>query len=294
MFRNTAVKGPVTGNGIIVVQGPAADGVSTGTYPCKSAFERQGWSVGENMLSRRRLILAAGSLAGGALAPRLTFAQAPAKAHSAAAEGPFVVAPLAYPANALAPVIGEQTMMLHHGQHHAAFVRNLNAVARDYPQIGNAGPHEVIAKLGELPDAVRTRVRNNLGGHVNHAMFWTIMKPGGGQPSGEVAAAIDRDLGGVDKMKTDFNAAGGNVFGSGWAFVTVTPQGKLAIETRPNQDTPLMDGKRVLFGNDVWEHAYYLDYHNRRDEYLKAWWGVVNWPEIDKRYAAAKAGTLTL
>jgi Fe-Mn family superoxide dismutase len=185
-------------------------------------------------------------------------------------------------------------MMLHHGRHHAAYVSNLNAVARDYPQIGRAAPHELLANLGELPDSIRMLVRNNLGGHANHAMFWTIMKPGGGQPAGEIAAAIDRDLGGLDKMKTDFDADGAKVFGSGWVFVTVTPDGRLAIETRPNQDTPLMDGKRILFGNDVWEHAYYLDYRNRRDEYLKAWWNVVNWPEIGNRYAAARAGTLTL
>jgi Fe-Mn family superoxide dismutase len=184
--------------------------------------------------------------------------------------------------------------MLHHDRHHVAYVNNLNAMVRDYPQIGRAPAHELLANLGELPDAIRTGVRNNLGGHVNHAMFWTIMKPGGSAPAGDVAAAMDRDLGGLDKLKQDFDAAGGKVFGSGWVFVTVTPDGRLAIEPRPNQDTPLMDGKRVLFGNDVWEHAYYLDYRNRRDEYLKAWWNVVNWPEIGNRYAAARAGTLTL
>jgi Fe-Mn family superoxide dismutase len=135
-------------------------------------------------------------------------------------------------------------------------------------------------------------VRNNLGGHANHTMFWQIMGPGGGKPEGEVLAAIDRDLGGMEKLQTDFNASGARQFGSGWVFVTVTGTGKLAIENRPNQDTPLMDNKRVLFGNDVWEHAYYLTYQNRRPDYLKAWWNTVNWSEIGKRYAAAKAGTL--
>jgi Fe-Mn family superoxide dismutase len=123
-------------------------------------------------------------------------------------------------------------------------------------------------------------------------MFWTIMKKGGGKPSGDVAAAIDRDLGGMERLTSDFNTAGGRVFGSGWVFVTVAPGGRLAIETRPNQDSPLMDRKHVLFGNDVWEHAYYLNYQNRRADYLKAWWNVVNWAEIGNRYAAARAGTL--
>jgi Fe-Mn family superoxide dismutase len=250
--------------------------------------------MGKIVLSRRNLISAAGSFAAATLAQRLTLAQELAQSAPAGADGPFAVAPLPYPGSALTPVIGAETMMLHHGRHHAAYVSNLNTMARDYPQIGRAAPHELLANLGELPDSIRVLVRNNLGGHANHAMFWTIMKPGGSQPAGEIATAIDRDLGGLDKMKTDFDAAGSKVFGSGWVFVTVTPDGRLAIETRPNQDTPLMDGKRVLFGNDVWEHAYYLDYRNRRDEYLQAWWNVVNWPEIGNRHAAARAGTLTL
>jgi Fe-Mn family superoxide dismutase len=137
-------------------------------------------------------------------------------------------------------------------------------------------------------------VRNSGGGHANHTMFWQIMGGKGGKPSGEVAAAIDRDLGGLEKFQNDFNAAGGRVFGSGWVFVTVTKDGKLAMESKPNQDTPLMDGKKVLLGNDVWEHAYYLTYQNRRPDYLKAWWNVVNWDKIGERYAAAKAGTLTI
>ena len=150
----------------------------------------------------------------------------------------------------------------------------------------------MLGNLEAVPEAIRTGVRNNLGGHANHTMFWEIMGPNGGKPEGEVLAAIDRDLGGLGKFQTDFNAAGGRLFGSGWVFVTVTKDGKLAIETRPNQDTPLMDGKRVLFGNDVWEHAYYLSYQNRRPDYLKAWWNTVNWDKIAERYAAAKAGTL--
>jgi Fe-Mn family superoxide dismutase len=137
-------------------------------------------------------------------------------------------------------------------------------------------------------------VRNNGGGHANHSMFWQIMGGSGGEPAGELKSAIERDLGGVQKMQDDFNAAGGRVFGSGWVFVTVAPDGKLALVSKPNQDSPLMDGQRALLGNDVWEHAYYLKYQNRRPDYLKAWWNVVNWQKIADRYAAAKAGQLTI
>jgi Fe-Mn family superoxide dismutase len=249
--------------------------------------------------SRRNVI--SGGIAAVALAQRLTLVRALGQSAAADADGPFTVPPLPYPAGALVPFISAETMMLHHGRHHAAYVSNLNALARDYPQIGRAPPHELLENIGELPEAIRTGVRNNLGGHANHTMFWTVMKPswtvtkpGGDEPSGEVAAAIDRDLGGLDAMKRNFDGAGGKVFGSGWVFATTTRDGRLAIETRPNQDSPLMDGKRVLFGNDVWEHAYYLDYRNRRGDYLKAWWNVVNWTEIGSRYAAARAGTLTL
>jgi Fe-Mn family superoxide dismutase len=225
-----------------------------------------------------------------ALTP-LTLAEAVTAAGSTAA-GPFTLEPLPYPANALEPYIDTRTMELHHDQHHAAYVNNLNTIAQDHPQVVDMAQVDLLQKLASLPVSIRTGVRNNLGGHANHTMFWTIMRAGGGKPSGELAAAIDRDLGGMERLMTDFNAAGGRVFGSGWVFVTVTPDGKLAIETRPNQDSPLMDGKRVVFGNDVWEHAYYLKYQNRRTEYLKAWWNVVNWSELGNRYAAARAGTL--
>jgi Fe-Mn family superoxide dismutase len=137
-------------------------------------------------------------------------------------------------------------------------------------------------------------VRNNGGGHANHTMFWQIMGGSGGEPSGELKSAVDRDLGGLQKLQGDFNAAGEKQFGSGWVFVTVDRSGKLGLTTRPNQDTPLMDGQRVLMGNDVWEHAYYLKYQNRRADYLKAWWNVLDWNRIGERYAAARAGTLTI
>jgi Fe-Mn family superoxide dismutase len=243
------------------------------------------------MLSRRKLMFAASAVAAVTLAPRLTFAEATTATISSAV-GPFTLEPLPYPTKALEPYIDARTMELHHDQHHAAYVSNLNTIAKDFPQIVDMPPVHVLEKLAELPDAIRTGVQNNLGGHANHAMFWMIMKAGSGKPSGDVAAAIDRDLGGMERLMSDFNTAGGRVFGSGWVFVTVARDGKLTIETRPNQDSPLMDGKRVLFGNDVWEHAYYLNYQNRRADYLKAWWNVVNWTEIGNRYAAARAGTL--
>jgi Fe-Mn family superoxide dismutase len=167
-------------------------------------------------------------------------------------------------------------------------------VAAQNGEVGKMPLHEMLAKLNELPESIRTMVRNNAGGHANHIMFWQIMGGSGGEPGGEVKQAIDRDLGGFAKMQEDFNAAGGRLFGSGWMFVTVDRSGKLALVAKPNQDTPLMDGQRVLLGNDVWEHAYYLKYQNRRPDYLKAWWNVVNWDKVGERYVAAKAGTLTI
>ena len=240
-------------------------------------------------ISRRRLMFAATGLVAAAAAPRMAFAQA-----AAAPAGPFKLDPLAYPANALEPHIDAKTMEIHHDRHHQAFITNLNNFAKDNPQIAEKPITDVLANLGNVPEAIRTGVRNNLGGHANHTMFWEIMGPNGGKPEGELLAAIDRDLGGIEKFQNDFNAAGGRQFGSGWVFVTVTKDGKLAIETRPNQDSPIMDGKRALMGNDVWEHAYYLKYQNRRPDYLKAWWNVVDWSKVEGRYASAKAGKLTI
>jgi superoxide dismutase, Fe-Mn family len=239
-------------------------------------------------LNRRRFIVAT---AAAALAPRMVIAQT---APAAAISGPFTVPPLPYPANALEPHIDTLTMEIHHDRHHGAYVASLNTIAKDYPQIAAAAPAEVLAKLHELPEQIRTGVRNNLGGHVNHTMFWQIMSSAGGKASPELAAAIDRDLGGLEKLQSDLNANGLRVFGSGWTLVTVTRDGRLALETKPNQDSVLMDGKRALFGNDVWEHAYYLHYQNRRADYLKAWWNVVNWNALNERYAAAKSGNLEM
>jgi superoxide dismutase, Fe-Mn family len=243
-------------------------------------------------MTRRKVMLAASGVAAAALAPRIAAAQTPPAAAPAA--GPFKQEPLPYAANALEPHIDARTMEIHHDRHHVAYINNLNGIAKDHPQIAQMPVQDVLAKLGELPEAIRTPVRNNMGGHANHTMFWQIMGPGGGKPQGDLAAAIDRDLGGLEKLQTDFNAAGGRVFGSGWVFVLVGRDSKLALESRPNQDSPLMDGKRVLMGNDVWEHAYYLTYQNRRPDYLKAWWNVVNWNKVAERYAAAKDGKLAV
>ena len=237
-------------------------------------------------LTRRKFLAGSAAFAAVALA-RDAYAQA-------APAGPFQLPPLGYPFNALEPHIDARTMEIHHDRHHAAYVANLNTAVKDHSNIASMPLQDILAKLGEMPEAVRTALRNNGGGHANHTMFWQIMGPGGGQPQGDVAAAITRDLGGLQKLQDDFNAAGLRVFGSGWVVVTVTREGKLALETKPNQDTPLMDSKRVLFGNDVWEHAYYLNYQNRRGDYLKAWWNVGNLGKVVERYAAAKGGTLTI
>jgi superoxide dismutase, Fe-Mn family len=237
------------------------------------------------MLSRRHLLTGATLLAASAAIPR-AWAQAPS--------GPFKLDPLPYAPSKNEPHIDAQTMELHHGKHHAAYVNNLNAALSQNDNLAKIPLHEMLAKLGNVPESVRTAIRNNGGGHANHTMFWQIMGGSGGEPSGELKSAIDRDLGGFQKFQADFNTAGEKQFGSGWVFVTVSRDGKLAIVTKPNQDTPLMDGQRVIMGNDVWEHAYYLKYQNRRPDYLKAWWNVLDWSRIGERYASAKAGTLTI
>ncbi len=230
----------------------------------------------------------------GAGAAALTTMIYPRVSVAADEAGPFTLPPLPYDFAALEPSIDAKTMELHHDKHHAAYVKNLNAAVKDHSNVASMKLEEILTKLPELPEDIRTVVRNNAGGHANHSMFWQIMGKDGGAPEGELKTAIDSDLGGLDKLKEDFNTKGGKVFGSGWVFVTVSPDGKLALTTKPNQDTPIMEGGRVLFGNDVWEHAYYLKYQNRRPEYLKAWWDVVNWKAVAERYAAAKSGKLAI
>jgi Fe-Mn family superoxide dismutase len=238
-----------------------------------------------NSINRRAVVTGIAAASVLPLVPRV-YAQTPS--------GPFKLDPLPYPTNKNEPHIDAMTMEIHHDRHHAAYVNNLNTATGQYAELGKKPLHEILAKLGEVPEAIRTTVRNSGGGHANHTMFWQIMGGSGGKPAGDLAAAIDRDLGGLEKLQEQFNAAGGRVFGSGWVFITVARDGTLALTTKPNQDTPLMDGQHVLMGNDVWEHAYYLKYQNRRPDYLKAWWNVVNWEKVGQRYADAKAGKLTI
>lgn len=205
----------------------------------------------------------------------------------------FTLPELTYDTAALEPHIDAQTMGLHHGKHHQTYITNLNNALADHGQLQGLSLEELLKRLGELPESIRTAVRNNGGGHANHSMFWSIMGPnGGGEPTGEVGSAITRDFGGFEDFKKKFNEAGTKQFGSGWVFVTADTAGKLAIVAKPNQDTPLFDGTPVLFGNDVWEHAYYLKYQNRRADYLAAWWNTVNWTAVNDRLSRIKGGAV--
>lgn len=197
---------------------------------------------------------------------------------------------LPYAYNALEPHIDAQTMEIHHGKHHAAYVNNLNAALEGHPDLQSKSLEELLQNLDSVPESIRTAVRNNGGGHANHSLFWEIMKPGGANaPSGDLAAAIDEAFGSFDAFKEAFAKAAATRFGSGWAWLVVTKDGKLAVTSTPNQDTPIMDGDTPILGLDVWEHAYYLKYQNRRPDYIAAWWNVVNWDEVAARYQAAKS-----
>jgi Fe-Mn family superoxide dismutase len=197
----------------------------------------------------------------------------------------FEVPPLPYDYTALEPHIDEQTMHLHHDKHHQAYVTNLNAAIEKHPELAGKSAEELIRDLNSVPEDIRTAVRNNGGGHVNHSMFWQIMGPsGGGDPTGPIAAAINDSFGSFDQFKQQFNDAGVKRFGSGWAWLVRGRDGRLAITSTANQDNPLSDGAWPILGNDVWEHAYYLKYQNRRPEYLNAWWNVVNWDAVNQRF----------
>jgi Fe-Mn family superoxide dismutase len=203
---------------------------------------------------------------------------------------PFTLPPLPYPADALEPYIDKLTMEIHHGKHHAAYVTNLNKALEPAPQLAGKSLEELLANnLAVVPENIRTAVRNHGGGVINHSMFWQVMGPkAGGQPAGKLAEAIQSAFGGFDQFKEKFTAAALGRFGSGWAWLVIGQPGKLEITSTANQDTPLSEGKQPLLTLDVWEHAYYLKYQNRRNEYIAAWYNVVNWPEIEKRFNSAK------
>ena len=195
---------------------------------------------------------------------------------------------LPYAYDALEPHIDARTMEIHHSKHHNTYITNVNGALEGHADLAGQSVEDLISNLDAVPEDIRTAVRNNGGGHANHSLFWTVLGPNGGAPSGDLAAAIDSDLGGMDSFKDDFAKAGATRFGSGWAWLVVK-DGKLAVLSTPNQDSPLMDGSGTpILGLDVWEHAYYLNYQNRRPDYIAAFWNVVNWEEVARRYAAAR------
>jgi Fe-Mn family superoxide dismutase len=199
----------------------------------------------------------------------------------------FELPPLPYPTNALEPVIDAKTMEIHHGKHHAAYVNNLNTALKGHADLESKSATDLITNLAAVPEAIRTAVRNNAGGHVNHSLFWTLLTPGGSKtPTGKLAADITAKFGSFDDFKAKFEEAGVKRFGSGWVWL-VKKGGALEVISTPNQDNPVMAeyGATPIFGNDVWEHAYYLSYQNKRPDYLKAWWNVLNWDEVAKQYA---------
>lgn len=239
------------------------------------------------LLKRRNFLFLFGSTTGAAFFgsfPRLTIAQGEASGSNR----PFELPPLPYDYDALEPYIDAETMRFHHDKHHASYTKNLNEAVNQYPELATKNAEDLLRDLDRIPEDIRTTVRNNGGGYVNHKMFWEIMSPdGGGEPTGAIAEAITSTFGSFDAFKEEFNTAGATQFGSGWAWLVLDSNGELKVMSMPNQDSPLMEGMYPIMGNDVWEHAYYLTYRNQRGEYLKQWWNVVNWEEINRRYEQA-------
>lgn len=201
----------------------------------------------------------------------------------------FQLPDLPYANNALEPSIDAQTMEIHHDRHHGTYVNNLNAALEGHDDLASKSIEDLLRGIDSVPESIRTAVRNNGGGHANHSLFWQIMSPnGGGSPSGDLADAINAKFGSFDDFKGQVNAAGAGRFGSGWAWLAVDGSGELEVYSTANQDSPYMEGKTPILGVDVWEHAYYLNYQNKRPDYLAAWWDTVNWDEVAKRYSAAK------
>lgn len=246
-------------------------------------------------LNRRNFLFllggATGTVALGAFATACAAAPTQESANKQAeAKDTFTLPPLPYDYNALEPHIDAATMRFHHDKHHAAYIKNLNEAINKYPQLKGKSAEELITNLNSVPEDIRTTVRNNGGAHVNHTMYWKIMAPNaGGAPSGKIAEAINKNFGSFDAFKKQFNQTGEKRFGSGWAWLVRTNDGKLKVISTANQDSPLMEGMYPIMGNDVWEHAYYLKYQNKRADYLKAWWNVVNWDEVNKRFERAIA-----
>lgn len=201
----------------------------------------------------------------------------------------FTLPPLPYAYDALEPNIDKETMTIHHDKHHGAYVNNLNAALERKADLASKSVEDLISNLDALPEDIRTAVRNNGGGHANHSLFWENMTPGGAkEPTGALADAIKSSFGSIEDMKKKFNDAGAKRFGSGWAWLVKTKDGKIDIISTPNQDNPLMDGHQPIMGNDVWEHAYYLKYQNRRPDYLAAWWNVVNFDKVAEQFSKLK------
>ncbi len=241
-----------------------------------------------NRLTRRGVLrLSCSALAATLLNNRL-MAQSSAPAPSPAAPtGPYKLPPLPYPYEALEPHIDAETMRIHHDKHHQAYITNANKLLADLPELAALSPEDLLAHLDRAPEAVRAGLQNNVGGHVNHSLFWLMMSPkGGGEPGGKLAAAIQAAFGSFEAFKAKFSEAAMKRFGSGWAWLVVK-DGQLAIVSTPNQDPPLLQGQTALLGLDVWEHAYYLKYQNRRADYVSAWWNVVNWPFVEEQFAKA-------
>lgn len=208
---------------------------------------------------------------------------------SQAADEEFTLPPLPYDYDALSAYIDTQTMTVHHDKHHAGYVKNLNDAIALHPNLKGKSVEELLLNLETIPEDILTIVRNNGGGHANHSMFWSIMTPdSSGEPTGEIAEAIETTFGNFETFKEEFNTAGKKRFGSGWAWLVMNQDGELEVTSTANQDSPFMEGKYPIMGNDVWEHAYYLKYQNKRGDYLDAWWNVVNWDEVDNRFQAAK------
>jgi len=234
------------------------------------------------MITRRQALQRTALLAAGAsVLPQILNAAAPAA--PAAPDGPFKLPPLPYPADALEPHIDAQTMTIHHDRHHAAYVANLNKALVGHDALAKKSIDQIVRNLDDVPEAIRTAVRNNGGGHYNHSLFWQMMGKGGGQPQGALAKAIDTRFGNFDKFKASFTDAAMKVFGSGWAWLVIS-EGKLEITSRPNQDNPLTNDHPALLGLDVWEHAYYLKYQNKRADYVAAFFNVINWDFVGERF----------